>query len=309
MIINDDMSFEALRQFMLHLQKKSVSYHSRKIQKSLLSASNYIEKINKSAKGKDSVWISNASFEGTRYGHIGSGGKNVLRKPGRPIGTGKGLTPVTGLHPEKLNGSNTSGKKSQKSSREHLKDDSEMKIGSFVKVHHPHKHQYAQWAKVLSIGNHGVFVEERNGNRCKIRWEDVHEVKPKIDPTPDNILELAKLSVPVAGTPISADHYADSLAELRRNGAKLHHDIINDKSKLKKEVYTHLIDEEDAPIDPVSASMMEKTNVNSDIINDLIKEALSSGAAIDPEMITKLPKQQILEVLTHHFAQIEKLRS
>ena len=95
---------------------------------------------------------------------------------------------------------------------------------------------------------------------------------------------------------------------MRRNGAKLHHDLINDKSKLKKEVYSHLIDE-DAPIDPVSASMMEKTDFNSGVINDLIKEALSSGAAIDPEMITKLPKQHILEVLTHHFAQIEKLRS
>ena len=308
MTINDDMSFETLRQFMMHLQKQSVSYHSRKIQKSLSVTSNYIEKINKSAKGNDSVWIKNSSFEGTRYGHIGSGSKNVLRKPGRPTGTGKGLTPVTGLHPGKVDGSNTSGKKSQKSSQDNLKDHSEMKIGCFVKVYHPHKHQSAQWAKVLDMGNHGVFVEERNGNRCRIRWEDVHEVKPKIDDTPDNILELAKLSVPISGNSIIADHYADSLAELRRNGAKLHHDLINDKSKLKKEVYSHLIDE-DAPIDPVSASMMEKTDFNSGVINDLIKEALSSGAAIDPEMITKLPKQHILEVLTHHFAQIEKLRS
>jgi hypothetical protein len=308
MTINDDMSFETLRQFMMNLQKQSVSYHSEKIHKSLFLTSNYIERINKSAKGKDSVWISNASFEGTRYGHIGSGGKNVLRKPGRPTGTGKGLTPVTGLHSGKIDSSNTSGKKSQKSSQENLKDHSEMKIGSFVKVHHPHKHQFAQWAKVLDIGNDGVFVEERNGNRCRIRWEDVHEVKPKIDDTPDNILELAKLSVPISGNPITSDHYADSLAELRRNGAKLHHDLINDKSKLKKEVYSHLIDE-DAPIDPVSASMMEKTDFNSGIINDLIKEALSSGSPIDPEMIVKLPKQQILDVLTHHFAQIEKLRS
>lgn len=275
------------------------------LEKRLSSVHSYIDSLEKSAKNSNSVWVNNVPFEGTRYGHIGSGSKNVLRKPGRPVGTGKGLTPITNLANAHKSGG---GGKEIEKAKKVLKDHPDMKIGSFVHVQHPHKHASPIWCKVTSFGYHGVTVSEPSGISHKIRWDDVHDVKPAAENSPETFFELAKLSVPMAGTPASLHDLSEATKELKLKGMKNISDIIHDLHPSKREAYIHLLDS-GAPVDPVESTLVTNTNVVSDHINELIEEALSHGANIDKELLLKLPKKRIVEVLKHHFSNINKKRS
>jgi len=275
------------------------------LEKRLSSVHSYIDSLEKSAKNSNSVWVNNVPFEGTRYGHIGSGSKNVLRKPGRPVGTGKGLTPITNLANAHKSGG---GGKEIEKEKKVLKDHPDMKVGSFVHVQHPHKHASPIWCKVISFGYHGVTVSEPSGTVHKIRWEDVHDVKPAAENSPETFFELAKLSVPMAGTPASLQNLAEITKELKLKGMKNISDIIHDGHAQKRDMYSHLLDT-GAPVDPIESTLVSSTNSISDHMNQLIEEALSHGANIDKELLLKLPKKRISEVLRHHFEKINRKRS
>ena len=239
-------------------------------------------------------------YSGRRFGHVGSGRKSA-RLPGRPIGSSKGASMTSADMP--FSDSSTPQPRPKAASAENWQHSKAVRVGSFVLVQHPHRHETPIWARVISLGNHGVCVQEDDNQQHYIRWADIHKAEPPVESNRENTKHLAALSIPVDGLP-KVPQYLRQQAEdrIRQQGIPLSRDQIHAKHSDRVETYSHLI-ESAVPVDHIEATTL---TTPSDALLDpykrnIIQQALAQQLPIVPELLEKLPLEKIVEVLSHHF--------
>lgn len=265
------------------------------ISKSLFVANLYMESMQKS-KEKD-IYLRNAQYVGRLYGHIGSGSRGVFRRPGRPPGTGRGLTAASaGMKMEPVRQANV------RESTENWRKHPELVMGARVKVQHPYDHEAPVWGLISGIGEHGIQVTDHEGNVSNIRWKHIHEVSAPIRNTPQNAFEVAKLHIPVKNLPIIGKHEEEDAGKvLRKLGMQHIDDMIHDNHDDRNAAYSFMI-ENRMPVDPIEATRA-KDSPNKHLeafAAKLIDQALAQNIGVDPKLLVKLPFDQIVSVLHHH---------
>lgn len=239
-------------------------------------------------------------YSGRRFGHVGSGRKSP-RLPGRPIGSSKGASMTSPDMP--FSNSSSPQPRPQAASANNWQHSKDVRVGSFVLVQHPYRHEVPVWARVISLGNHGVCVQEDDGRQHYIRWADIHKAEPPVESTRENAKHLAALSIPIDGLP-KVPHYLRHEAEdrIRQQGVPLSRDQIHSNHPDRIAAYAHLL-EGAVPVDHIEATTL---TASSDAILDpykrnIIQQALAQQLPVVPELLEKLPLEKIVEALSHHF--------
>ena len=267
------------------------------LSKSLDTTHQILSRLEKSAK---SVWLKNAPYAGKRYGHVGSGSRTVFRRPGRPPGTGAGLTVASsGIRPDLR--VDAGSKANAEVSLEDWAKNRDLKIGARAKVKHPYSHQRPIWGKISGIGGHGIQITDDEGNVTSIRWEHIQELSSRVENTPANAFEIAKLSIPVMGTHRVRDTDSELLEKLlRKRGIPLNDDVIHDGHDSRDAAYKELIGK-DVPIDVIRATRVSVQPIKSGLAEHILQAASGENLPINMELLKDLPIKQMIEVLHHHY--------
>lgn len=274
----------------------------------LAKADKWLSRLEKA--GNNDVWLRNAPIAGKRYGHVGSGNRSVYRRPGRPPGTGQGLTAASAGFPRSgIGGLGSEQRTDQKADSKSVKTSDEdwyehpdLKVGSMVLVQHPYRHKKPTWGRVISIGKHGAVVD-CDGDRFSIRWEHVHKVTPRVDNSPENVLELARLGLPMSGTDnINFRDEKDAEDALRKLGMPFHSDLIHDRHDDRDEAYAHLFSS-GAPIDVIEATRAKPKGDQQSIDKfkgNMVDMAIAQRVPVNPELLRRLPLETVVSILHHH---------
>jgi len=270
--------------------------------KSLDTTHQILSRLEKSAK---SVWLKNAPYAGKRYGHVGSGSKTVFRRPGRPPGTGAGLTVASsGIRPDLR--IDAGAKANAEVSLEDWAKNRDLKIGARAKVKHPYSHPRPIWGKVSGIGEHGIQVTDDEGNVTSIRWDHIQEISSRVENTPANAFEIAKLSIPVMGTHRVKDIDSALLEKLlRKQRIPLNDDVIHHGHNDRNAAYKELVSR-NVPIDVIRATMAEAKPKDDELKAHLMQSIGGVDLALNMDLLKELPIKQMIEVLHHHLNGQEK---
>lgn len=263
------------------------------------------------ASAKD-VWLKNAPIAGKRYGHVGSGNKSVYRRPGRPPGTGQGLTVASAGIPRSGIGAVGAESKFDASAPIKVKVSDEdwyrhpdIKVGAMILVHHPYRHKKPTWGRILSTGEHGAMVD-CDGNQMMVRWENVHKVIPRVEDTKENVAALIQQGIPMDGVkPLGYQDEDEALKQLRKLQMPFADDVIHDGHEKRDGAYESLFRME-APIDVIEATIARpigETKVMGKYKANLINSALEQQLPINATLLEKLPFEKVVEVLHHHLTQ------
>jgi hypothetical protein len=247
--------------------------------------------------GKSGSWAQNGAFSGRRYGSAGSGSKAIYRRPGRPPGTGQGLTAASAQMSAApsletmvpVNDTDWAGHR-------------ELKIGARVKVQHPYSHDKPRWCRISAIGTDGIQVTDEEGNVTSIRWPHIHAIEGRVENTPINAFEIARTSIPMTNVPLVPKHQMDAAENVMRKLAMpMAIDLIHDGHDDRNTAYSQLFKDK-APIDDIEATKSREREVVglAKLTQSLIDHALSTQAPVDPDLLRELPFERVIAVLHHH---------
>lgn len=267
---------------------------------------------------KREVWLKNAPVAGKRYGHVGSGNKSVYRRPGRPPGTGQGLTMASAGMPrsgigglgseQKTDGPSSNAAVKVKVSDEDWFRNPEVKIGAMIMVQHPYKHRKPTWGRIISMGEHGALVD-CDGDRVIVRWEHVHKLIPRVDDTPENVFEIAKLNIPMQDAKkIDFRDEAEAEKQLRKLNMPFAADLIHHGHGDRDDAYGELFGM-DAPIDLIEATRYDHTKDGKEIDkfkSNLIHAAMARKVPVNQALLEKLPIEKVVSILNHHLNETTK---
>ena len=248
------------------------------------------------AKKPGEIWMRNVPYAGKRYGAIGSGSRTAFRRPGRPPGTGQGLTIASAQMTMESNAPKVP------ESKENWMQHRDLKIGARVKVQHPFDHQEPVWGRITNIGTHGVQVTDSEGNVKSIRWPHIHEIEPRVENTPRNAYEVARFSIPVQGTSTVMPHQMEMAEKMfRKLAMPLASDVIHAGHDDRNAAYKQMFSD-DIPIDHVEATRLDEVAPRglAQLTQSLIDHALSMQAPVDPALLKELPFERVIAVLHHH---------
>lgn len=266
--------------------------------------------------GNKDIWMRNAPVAGRKYGHVGSGNRAVFRRPGRPPGTGSGLTiasagiahsGIKGIMQMENSISAIPAPSGIKISSETWHEHPDMKPNAMVLIHHPYKHKQPVWGRVVTVGDHGAVVDCK-GDHCNIRWQHIHKLLPRVENTPENVFELAS-TLPMADTTkIDFRDEAEAEKMLRKLGMRFVADLIHRDHESHDDALSALIDME-APLDFVESTRVrssKKDNRAMEHLKDqLINAAISQDLPINVNILKKLRLKDAVEVL-HSYLSTEK---
>lgn len=269
------------------------------ISKSLATTYEILDTLEKSSRSAKKIWLRNAPYAGTRYGHIGSGSKTAFRRPGRPPGTGSGLTIASaGIRPDLRH--DAMPKANAEVSLENWRKHRDLRIGARAKVKHPYTHAHPTWGIITAVGDHGIQITDDEGNVTNIRWEHIKELSPRVENTPQNAFEIARLSIPVMGTSVVRKTDSELLEKLlRKQKIPMNSDVIHHGHGDRDSAYKELI-ARNAPIDVISATRAEIKPQDEDIKSHLMQSLGGMDLAVNMELLRELPIKQMIEVLHHH---------
>ena len=249
---------------------------------------------------------------GNRYGSAGGGA--VFRLPGRPRGSGQGLTlasagmPVTA--PTSSSGSVPRDKDIPTSDVDWM-NHKHLRVGSRVKVQHPYEHVRPIWGRITDIGKHGVQVTDEHGETVNIRWHHIHDLEPAVRNTPQNAYEIARMRIPVEGLAGLLPHQSEAAEkELRRLATPMHSDVIHSGHDDKNKAYSYMFGEK-YPIDAVEAT---RRDIDQDagmkgLKSNLVDQAIAMRVPVDPDLLRELPFKQIVSIIHHHMNEGENEQS
>lgn len=291
---------------MVQLQKSLQHLHPRKNTKVKLSKLDKgLAQVNKTIDRLEKAWANEEDMRkamgnplGRMRGTAGAGRSQstVFRRPGRPPGTSQNLSVASpGFK-------HMAQRPPVKESKEDWKNHKDLRIGARVRVQHPHSHEKPTWGRIVAIGQDGVSIIEDNGKATNIRWPHIHDIMPRLDPSPQNSFEMAKLGLPMTNVPMAQKHEEDLANRiLRRYGMPHNDDMIHDDHDMRDDAYSELLSQQ-APIDPVEATK-SKTEGKSPLDSfkgNLIDAAIARKVPVNPELLRKLPLDKVVEVLHHH---------
>jgi len=193
--------------------------------------------------------------------------------------------------------------------KDNWKNHPNIHVGSFVFVKHPYKHEAPEWCMVLGVGSHGVSVKNIKGSEFNIRWPHIHNAQTPVgnESNPEEIVD-ALLQLFNMGMPMQHDkiddrdkHHAHEF--LREIKIPIDEDLIHHEHEDKDEVYEYL-KQSGIPIDPVQYTLVKnpKAELPTHLI-PLAEELQKKGVPIDMDKLASLSKEDILQVLKHHFSE------
>lgn len=241
-------------------------------------------------------------FGGTRrYGSVGSGSTSIFRMPGRPKGTSQNLTVASAGLPafSTMSAPKDIAEITDKDWRGHR----HLKIGARVRVQHPFEHDKPIWGKISDIGEHGIQVTDQEGNVTNIRWPHILDLQQRIDNTPQNAFEIARMRIPIENVSgISKNQMDAAEKELRRISMPFDKDVINAGHADKNQAYSYLFSEK-VPIDDIAATQMTESNTDAGmakLTQGLINHAISMRVPVNADLLKELPFERVISVLHHH---------
>lgn len=266
--------------------------------------------------GDKDIWMRNAPVAGRKYGHVGSGNRAVFRKPGRPPGTGSGLTiasagiarsGIKGIEQMENSISAIPAPSGIKVSNEPWHENPDMKPNAMVLVHHPYKHKQPVWGRVVSVGDHGAVVDCK-GDHCNVRWQHIHKLLPRVENTPENVFELASMLPMADTTKIDFRDEAEAEKMLRKLGMRFAADLIHRDHESHDDALSALINME-TPLDFIESTRVRSSNKDNRAMehlkDELINAAISQDLPININILKKLRLKDAVEVL-HSYLSTEK---
>jgi hypothetical protein len=173
-------------------------------------------------------------------------------------------------------------------------------------VQHPFKHKNPVWARIVAIGDHGITCMDHDGEKHMIRWNHIQDVQPVISSGDldghdrDARTELARLGMPVSAVSLNSAEVIEAMDYLRNAKIPLAHDAHLDDQETD-DAYTELSGMQ-LPIDPVDMTKMRQPKKElPEYLSKLAADVQGKGENINVELLAKLSKKDILEVLSHYF--------
>lgn len=291
-------SLEGLRQ----AHQPRAKQRAQQMVKSLIKADKYLERLEKA--GPKETWNKVApAAAGNRYGSVGGGNNAVYRLPGRPRGSGNGMTAASASMPMSAGVTITStAPMDAPTSDVDWAKHRHLRIGARVKVQHPFEHERPVWGRISDIGEHGVQVTDDEGNVSNIRWHHIQDLQQRIDNTPQNAFEIAKFRIPVQGVSGLAPHQMDAAEkELRKLAMPMGKDVIHSGHDDRAAAYTYMFSEK-YPIDDIEATRkdIDENGGLTKLTEGLINHALSMRVPVDADLLRELPFDRVISVIHHH---------
>jgi hypothetical protein len=172
------------------------------------------------------------------------------------------------------------------------------RLGDQVKGQRP-DHDRPVWVTVVAKGQHGVVGEDSDGQRHRIREEDLHALRPQVREHEHGgaVVALHKMGaqVPAEST---ADRDAPVVQDwLARQGAPADHEVVRGDHVARDEAFESLR-RMGAGVSPEDYAHPSATgHAPGDRLRALVDEAVAGGAPFDPDKLCTFPPEVVEETL------------
>ena len=299
-------------------EEPPVSHPEETFYKSFILMKNAVSSLSDLNSSEDSVGIIHKSLGGTRApqkrlstpssntrsGHVGTGTRPHRNVKLSSVPTSSNPSPSVMSNQQPLTFS--ASPYQVKESSENWKAHQHLHVGSIVMVQHPFKHKNPVWARIVAIGDHGITCMDHDGEKHMIRWNHIQDVQPVISSGDldghdrDARTELARLGMPVSAVSLNSAEVIEAMDYLRNAKIPLVNDARLDDEEVD-EAYKEMA-EMHLPVDPVDMTKMRQPKKElPEYLSKLAADVQGKGENINVELLAKLSKKDILEVLSHYF--------